>query len=165
MEVHAREGEDDDRQPLPRTAAMALRIPHHADGPREGISRRLPERRSGPSSSAWRPGRQARPMKDNDALRRLAATGIFLLTSVMIVGALLVWLWRGSPPQPAGFVQGTLGVAGVTLTGLVYGTAGLLIVRRSARNAMGWLFLAIAIGMAIVLPISQLVETTVHPFR
>jgi class 3 adenylate cyclase len=30
---------------------------------------------------------------------------------------------------------------------------------------MGWLFLAVAIGMSIVMPISQFVETTVHPFR
>jgi class 3 adenylate cyclase len=104
-------------------------------------------------------------MRDNDALLRLLATVVFLVASATTLVALLVWFWRGSPPQPAGFVHSIVGVTGVTMVGLVYATAGFLIVRRSARNAMGWLFLAVAIGMAIVMPISQFVETTVHPFR
>jgi class 3 adenylate cyclase len=104
-------------------------------------------------------------MKDHDALLRLAAIGVFLLATATTLIAVLVWFWRGSPPQPAGFVHGIVGVTGVTLVGLVYAVAGLLIIRRSARNAMGWLFLVVAIGMSIVMPISQLVEVTVHPFR
>jgi class 3 adenylate cyclase len=144
---------------------MALRIPTQADGRLDGLTRRLPGVRGAGSYGSPRVGRRRWSMKDNHALMRLTATGVFLLTSALTIGSLLVWLWRGSPVLPAGFVQGTLGVAGVTLVGLVYGTAGLLIVRRSPRNLMGWLFLAVAIGMSIVLPIGQYVEATVHPWR
>jgi class 3 adenylate cyclase len=104
-------------------------------------------------------------VRENEALLRFVAAGIFVLTSALTIGSLVVWLWRGSPLLPAGFVHGTLGVVGVTLVGLVYGAAGMRIIRRSARNAMGWLFLAVAIGMSIVLPIGLYVEATVHPFR
>ena len=104
-------------------------------------------------------------MKDDQRLLRLVATLLFLATTALIVVPLAVWLWRGSPEQPAGFVRTIVGVAGVTLVGIVYGAAGYQIVRRSPHNVMGWLFLAIAFGMAIVLPISQLVEATIHPFR
>ena len=143
---------------------MAIRT-HEGNGALDGLTHPLRVLRRRPSSRSPFAGRAARSMKANDALLRLAATAIFLLVSGTIIVALVIWLWRGSPPQPAGFVHGVVGVAGVTLTGLVYGSAGLLIVRRSPRNTMGWLFLAVAIGMSIVLPISQLVEMTVHPFR
>src|SRR5687768_13313638 len=110
MEARGRDGEDDDRQPPPRTQAMALRMPTHDSGPLDGISRRL---LGGGSSGSTRSRRKARSMKDNDALVRLAATIVFLVASGTIITAVAVWLWRGSPPQPAGFINGIVGVTGV----------------------------------------------------
>jgi class 3 adenylate cyclase len=102
---------------------------------------------------------------ERDAVLRALGVGAWLLVSSSIVIAVGMWLASGAPRQPAGFIQGTLGVGGVALSGLVYASVAAFLIRRSPRNAIGWVFLAIGVGMAIVLPVNQMVAGSVHPFR
>jgi class 3 adenylate cyclase len=96
---------------------------------------------------------------------RWSATGAWLLAIAAIGATVAVYLGRGPAPQPTGLVQGPLGVSAIALTGLLYASVGAFLVRRHARDPIGWALLAIGIGMAVILPLDQFVEASIHSFR
>ena len=61
--------------------------------------------------------------------------------------------------------MGPMSLAAIVLTGAVFGSVGASVVRHVPRNPIGWLFLAVALGMAILLPVNLVLESTVHAFR
>jgi len=91
------------------------------------------------------------------------------IASLLAVGAILVtlvlYVVRGASPQPTGFVQGPLGVSAIAMTGLLYSSVGALLLRRQPRDLIGWALLGIGIGMAVILPLDQFVEDSIHGFR
>ncbi len=91
------------------------------------------------------------------------------IASLLAVGAILVtlvlYVVRGASPQPTGFVQGPLGVSAIAMTGLLYSSVGALLLRRRPRDLIGWALLGIGIGMAVILPLDQFVEDSIHGFR
>jgi class 3 adenylate cyclase len=92
----------------------------------------------------------------------------FLLWAVSIaaiVGGLLVWWDRGFPEHPASYVSGPLGIAGITVAGIAYATAGLWLVGHAPRNLLGWVVLSAGAGLAAVLILNQYIEASIHPFR
>lgn len=96
---------------------------------------------------------------------RWTATGAWLLAIATIGATLAIYVGRGAAPQPTGLVQGPLGVLAIALTGLLYGSVGAFLIRRHARDPIGWALLGIGIGMAVILPLDQFVEASIHSFR
>jgi class 3 adenylate cyclase len=102
---------------------------------------------------------------DREPLLRAVGLGVGLLTCLAIAVTLAAWVVSGPSPQPTGFLQGPLGIAAVAVTGLAYAGVGAFLVRRRARDLLGWVFLGIGVGMAVVLPLDLVMEATIHAFR
>jgi class 3 adenylate cyclase len=106
-----------------------------------------------------------RPGADPGAVLRWAAIIAWLLAVGAILVTLGLFLVRGVPSQPTGFVQGPLGVSAIAMTGLLYSSVGAFLLRRRSRDPIGWALLGIGIGMAVILPLDQFVEGSIHGFR
>ena len=102
---------------------------------------------------------------DPDARLRWLGTGIWLAISLTLLVSTAIWASRGSPWQTLELRLGPLSLAAIVLTGAVYGSVGASVVRHVPRNPIGWLFLAVALGMAVLLPVNLVLESTVHAFR
>lgn len=96
---------------------------------------------------------------------RWLGVGLWLAASSVLLASVLVWLSRGVPWQTIELRLGLPSLLAIVLTGIVFGSVGASVIRRAPRNPIGWLFLAIALGMAALLPINLLLESTVHAFR
>jgi len=96
---------------------------------------------------------------------RWLGVGLWLVVSCVLLASVLVWASRGASWQTVDLRLGTLSLLAIVLTGIVFGSVGASVVRRAPANPIGWLFLAIALGMAALLPINLLLESTVHAFR
>ncbi len=96
---------------------------------------------------------------------RWTATIAWLIAVVAIVATLAIYAARGVSSQPTGFVQGPLGVSAIAMTGLLYSSIGAFLLRRRPRDRIGWALLGIGIGMAVILPLDQVVEGSIHAFR
>ncbi len=96
---------------------------------------------------------------------RWLGVGLWLLATVVLLAGAFVWSWRGVSWQTVDLRLGLPSLLAIVLTGMVFGTVGVSVVRRAPTNPIGWLFLAIALGMAALMPINLLLESTVHAFR
>jgi class 3 adenylate cyclase len=96
---------------------------------------------------------------------RWTATGAWLLAIAIISATLIIYIGRGPAPQPTGLVQGPLGVSAIAVTGLLYASVGAFLIRHHAGDPIGWALLGIGIGMAVILPLDQFVEASIHSFR
>jgi two-component system, NarL family, sensor kinase len=102
---------------------------------------------------------------DGDTVLRAIALAAWLFVCIMVVLGLAFWLARGSPRLPVSYVGGALGTAGVVLCGLVFSTAAAYLMARAPRNVIGWVFMAIGLGMAVVLPINIALADVVSQYR
>jgi class 3 adenylate cyclase len=109
--------------------------------------------------------RLERPLADSGAWLRRGATLAWLGAVVLIAVTLAFYVRREAPAQPTALVQGPLGVAAIALTGLLYASVGAFLLRRASGDAIGWALLGIGVGMAVILPLDQLVEASIHSFR
>jgi class 3 adenylate cyclase len=103
-----------------------------------------------------------------DPLFRAMGLVIGLVTCGSIGITLLLWTLMRDPgrlPLDTSFVQGPVGIWSIAVTGLVYAAVGTLLIQRLPRDLTGWLLLGIGIGMAVVLPLDQVMQATIHPFR
>lgn len=102
-----------------------------------------------------------------DRARRLRWLGgaLWLAIVSVLLASVLVWASRGASWQTIDLRLGMFSLLAIVLTGIIFGSVGASVVRRAPTNPIGWLFLAIALGMAALLPINLLLETTVHAFR
>lgn len=100
-----------------------------------------------------------------DARLRWLGTGLWLVIMATLLASVVVWLSRGAAWQTIDLRLGLPSLLAITLTGVVFGSVGAFVVRRAPTNPIGWLFLAIAVGMAALLPINLVLEATVHAFR
>lgn len=107
------------------------------------------------------------------ALPRLASVpwgrllaGTLLLATVGTL-ALDIALWSGQRfrPPPVSFIQGQAIYVVEMLMALAYGAMGWLLASRVSRNALGWLFLAIGLAMAVQLTSTFLVQAGHEAFR
>lgn len=106
-----------------------------------------------------------RPAVDQGIVLRWTATVAWLLALGAIAATLVFLAVRGVSSQPTGFVQGPLGVSAIAMTGLLYSSVGAFLLRRRPRDPIGWALLGIGIGMAVILPLDQFVESSIHAFR
>ena len=97
-------------------------------------------------------------------LRWLGMT-LWFVTSSVLLASVLVWSSRGVPWQTIDLRLGLPSLLAIVLTGIVFASVGASVVRRAPSNPIGWLFLAIGLGMAALLPINLVLESTVHAFR
>lgn len=102
---------------------------------------------------------------DRRVALRWAATIAWLLAVGAILITLALYVTRGASPQPTGFVQGPLGLSAIAMTGLLYSSVGAFLLRRRPHDPIGWALLGIGIGMAVILPLDQFVEESIHAFR
>lgn len=102
---------------------------------------------------------------DPDARLRWLATGMWLAISLTLLVSTVIWASRGAPWQTLELRMGPLSLAAIVLTGAVYSSVGASVVRHVPRNPIGWLFLAVALGMAVLLPVNLVLESTVQAFR
>lgn len=107
----------------------------------------------------------SRPGSTRDERLRWLGTGLWLVVTLILLASVLVWASRGASWQTLGLHLGLPSLLAITLTGIVFGSVGAFVVRRAPANPIGWLFLAIALGMAALLPVNLLLESTVHAFR
>ncbi len=106
-----------------------------------------------------------RPGVHPGVVLRWTATVAWLLAVGAIVATLVLYVGRGAASQPTGFVQGPLGVAAIAMTGLLYSSVGAFLLRRRSHDPIGWALLGIGIGMAVILPLDQFIEGSIHGFR
>ncbi len=96
---------------------------------------------------------------------RWLGVGLWFVSSSVLLASVLVWSSRGISWQTIELRLGPPSLLAIVLTGIVFASVGASVVRRAPMNPIGWLFLAIALGMAALLPINLLLESTVHAFR
>ena len=96
---------------------------------------------------------------------RWAATIAWLLAVSAILVTIGLRVVRDASSQPVGFVRGPLGVSAIAMTGILYSSVGAFLLRRRPRDPIGWALLGIGIGMAVILPLDQFVEGSIHGFR
>lgn len=108
---------------------------------------------------------ELRARSNGDTMLRAIALAAWLFVCVMIVLGLAIWFARGSPRLPVSYVGGALGTSGVVLCGLVFSTAAVYLMARAPRNVIGWVFMAIGVGMAVVLPINIALADVVRQYR
>jgi hypothetical protein len=102
---------------------------------------------------------------DSETVLRAVALAAWLVVCIVVVLSLAVWLARGSPRLPISYGGGALGTSGVVLCGLVFSTAAAYLMARAPRNTIGWVFMAIGLGMAVVLPINIALADVVRQYR
>lgn len=100
-----------------------------------------------------------------DNMLRSLALAAWLLVCISIVLGLAIWMARGSPRLPVSYVGGAMGTSSVVLCGLAFSTAAAYLTARAPRNLIGWVFMAIGLGMAVVLPINVALADVVRQFR
>lgn len=105
------------------------------------------------------------PRVESGAVLRWTAIIAWLLAVGAILATLMLLAVRGVSPQPTGFVQGPLGVSAIASTGLLYSSVGAFLLRRRPSDPIGWALLGIGLGMAVILPLDQFVEGSIHGFR
>jgi hypothetical protein len=110
-------------------------------------------------------GGELRGRVSGDNVLRLMALATWLLVCITIVLGLAIWIGRGSPRLPVSYVGGPMGTSAVILCGLVFSSAGAYLMARAPRNLIGWVFMAVGLGMAVVLPINIALADVVRQFR
>ena len=109
--------------------------------------------------------RELRQRLNTDNMLRSLALAAWLLVCISIVLGLAIWMARGSPRLPVSYVGGAMGTSSVVLCGLAFSTAAAFLTARAPRNLIGWVFMAIGLGMAVVLPINIALADVVRQFR
>ena len=109
--------------------------------------------------------RELRQRLNADNMLRSLALAAWLLVCISIVLGLAIWMARGSPRLPVSYVGGAMGTSSVVLCGLAFSTAAAYLTARAPRNLIGWVFMAIGLGMAVVLPINIALADVVRQFR
>jgi class 3 adenylate cyclase len=100
-----------------------------------------------------------------DTVLRTIGVLIWLAVVAVVAVSLGSWAARGFPPQPASWSQGVLGVAAITIVALVYTSVAAALVGRAPRNLIGWVFFAIGVSMAVVIPLNNSFEGIFHAVR
>ena len=100
-----------------------------------------------------------------DTILRAVGIAIWLIAVAVVVLSLGSWAARGFPPQPASWSQGVVGVAAIALVALVYASVAAALIGRAPRNLIGWVFLAIGVSMALVIPLNNSFEGIFHAVR
>ncbi len=108
---------------------------------------------------------ELRQRLNTDNMLRSLALAAWLLVCISIVLGLAIWMARGSPRLPVSYVGGAMGTSSVVLCGLAFSTAAAYLTARAPRNLIGWVFMAIGLGMAVVLPINIALADVVRQFR
>jgi hypothetical protein len=108
---------------------------------------------------------ELRQRLNSDNMLRSLALAVWLLVCISIVLGLAIWMARGSPRLPVSYVGGAMGTTSVVLCGLAFSTAAAYLTARAPRNLIGWVFMAIGLGMAVVLPINIALADVVRQFR
>jgi hypothetical protein len=103
-------------------------------------------------------------LTSDNALRAIAL-GTWLLVCLSIVLGLAIWMARGSPRLPVSFVGGAMGTSSIVMVGVAFSTAAAYLMARAPRNLIGWVFMAIGLGMAVVLPINIGLADVVRQYR
>ena len=100
-----------------------------------------------------------------DTVLRVLGWGVALAVTGGVFASLGSWATRGFPPQPSGWAQSALGISAIALVAVVYAIVAAALINRSPRNPIGWIFLGIGFGMAVVIPINQALEGVLHSMR
>jgi hypothetical protein len=95
----------------------------------------------------------------------LLAGGLLLLTCATLLINIVVWGTQNFRPPPVSFIQGQAIYVVEMLMALAYAAMGWLLATRLARNALGWLFLAIGLAMALQMSVTFLVQQGHQVFR
>jgi class 3 adenylate cyclase len=98
------------------------------------------------------------PSGRTDTVLRASAVLVWLVTCGIVVVSLGSWGMRGFPPQPASWAQGVVGISAIAIVAIVYATVAVALVGRAPRNLIGWVFFAIGLGMALVIPLNNSLE-------
>jgi class 3 adenylate cyclase len=100
-----------------------------------------------------------------DSRLRWLATGIWLAVMATLSVSVVIWASQSGSWQTVDLRLEPPSLLAITLTGVVFGSVGAFVARRAPTNAIGWLFLAISVGMAALLPVNLVLEASVHAFR
>jgi hypothetical protein len=96
---------------------------------------------------------------------RLLALALWLVGLTLIAATLLIWAGRGFPRSPVAYARGPLGISAIAMTGAVYATVAVFLLHRLPRNPIGWIFLMIGLGMAVVTPLNLALSDALRSFR
>jgi class 3 adenylate cyclase len=100
-----------------------------------------------------------------DTFLKAAAVILWLVTCGIVIVSLGSWAARGFPPQPSSWAQGALGASAVAIVALVYSSVAAALVLRAPRHPIGWVFVAIGLSMAVIIPLNNSLEGVVHAVR
>ena len=100
-----------------------------------------------------------------DTLLKAVAIVLWLINCAIVIVSLGSWAARGFPPQPTSWAQGATGATAIALVALVYGTVAVALVLRAPRHPIGWVFVAIGMSMAVVIPLNNSLEGIVNAVR
>ena len=91
-----------------------------------------------------------------------AAAGLVLFAVLL---ALLLWVAGGGRPMPVSFGRTTLGVLGLVISPIAYASVGAVLATQVPRNPVGWIFLAVAMAIGMMLPVNVLVASVHEALR
>jgi hypothetical protein len=100
-----------------------------------------------------------------EANLRFLAIALWLTACTLIAATLLIWAGRGFPRSPVSFARGALGTSAIAMTGLVYTSVAVLLLNRLPRSSIGWIFLLIGLGMAVIMPVNLALSDALRSFR
>lgn len=96
---------------------------------------------------------------------RVLATALFVTCVLSIVVAVFLWAGQRFRPPPISFIQGWTVFVAEMFYAISYSAMGWLLATRLPRNVLGWVFLALGLGMALQLNVTFLVEEGHQAFR
>ncbi|HET9497107.1 MAG TPA: hypothetical protein VFP83_02165 [Candidatus Limnocylindria bacterium] len=82
-----------------------------------------------------------------------------------VLVALLLWVASGGRPMPVSFGRTTLGVLGLVVSPIAYAAVGSVLASQVPRNPLGWIFLAVALAIGMMLPVNLLVASVHEALR
>jgi hypothetical protein len=96
---------------------------------------------------------------------RALAGLLFLATVVAVVLDIAMWNGQRFRPPPVSFIRGAPILVIEMFMALSYAAMGWLLATRLVRNALGWFFLVIGLGMALQMTATFLVQAGHQAFR
>jgi two-component system, NarL family, sensor kinase len=96
---------------------------------------------------------------------RVAAGAVAVLVTAAVLLAFLLWIAGGMRPMPVNFGRTMLGVVGLVLAPIAFAAVGGILASQVPRNPIGWIFLAVALSVGMMLPVNVLVASAHESLR
>ncbi|HEX5015129.1 MAG TPA: hypothetical protein VFV72_13340 [Candidatus Limnocylindrales bacterium] len=100
-----------------------------------------------------------------DRLLRRAGLAIAVVVIGAVLLSLVLWLASGPRQMPVAFGRSPIGVVGLVLSPICYAVLGGTLTAYVPHNPIGWIFLAVAVAIGVILPVNLVVASVHEPLR